>query len=59
MHFYGKEYGDVIFQDTRFGTNKFKRPLAIRCIMDCDMRVKIIGIALARNETSESFKWFH
>lgn len=59
MYKYGLEYGHLVFDDCTYNSNRFRRPLIIRCILDCELKVRIIGIGILRDEKAERFKWWN
>jgi hypothetical protein len=51
------QYGDVVWFDTTFSTNKFRFPLGAFCGMNNEGNTVCFALCLLPNETTESFKW--
>ncbi|CAI2386947.1 unnamed protein product [Moneuplotes crassus] len=51
------KYHDVVFMDATYKTNKHDMALTIFSGVNCDGRNTVLGYALVKKETAESYKW--
>ena len=52
-----RQYHDVVFMDATYKTNKHDMALTIFSGVNCDGYNTVLGYALVKRETSESYKW--
>lgn len=50
-------YHDVLQTDNTFQTNRYRMPLTLFIVVDCDGRSRIVMQGIMSNETMESYKW--
>lgn len=50
-------YHDVLQTDNTFQTNRYRMPLTLFVVVDCEGRSRIVMQGIMSNETMESYKW--
>jgi hypothetical protein len=50
-------YHDVLQTDNTFQTNRYRMPLTLFIIVDCEGRSRIVMQGILSNETTDSYKW--
>ena len=50
-------YSDVVFMDATYKTNKHDMALTIFSGVNCDGRNTVLGYALVKRETADTYKW--
>ena len=53
-----ERFGDIIFLDATYNTNKYKMPLVFASVIDCEGKNQIIMVAFLNNENIETYSKF-